>query len=178
MSIDYVSKYCKNKELCEIYSDISNNDKFMVGYIIAYDEQFLIITQIDQYGKYDGFACILMRDVIRIQVKTSYLARILKLIQYQNTNLKTMSFENCILDNIIEFVKKNSRVCLIELCNSAVVDIIGYIKEYNPKENKAIVLLIDDDGKIDGESEIDCGYLSSLIYDSKDAKKIEILSKL
>ena len=25
MSIDYVSKYCKNKELCEIYSDITKN---------------------------------------------------------------------------------------------------------------------------------------------------------
>lgn len=178
MNVNYVKKYCKNKDLCEIYSDTSNSDKFVVGYIVAYDEQFLIINQIDQYGYYDGMFCTLIRDIIRIQVKTIYLARILKLIQYHNTNIQAVSFKDYSWDNLMEFVKINHRICLIELCNSAIVDIVGYVKEYHPEENKAIILQMNDDGKTDGESEIDCGYISSLIYDSQDARKIEILSEL
>lgn len=177
MNFDFIKKCCRDKELCEIYSDVSDNDKFYVGYILAYDEQFLMIAQIDKYGHYDGISCILARDIMRIQVKTVYLKTILKLMQYYNTDVKTASFEDFSFGNLMEFVKINRKICEIELADSARADVVGYVKKYNPKKHTVIVSLISVDGEYDGESEVDCEYISSLTYDSKDTKKIEILAQ-
>ena len=57
-------------ELCEIYTDPDRLDIFSVGYIVSVDEDFYILKSVNEYGKFDGYYCEIIDNIIKIEIKT------------------------------------------------------------------------------------------------------------
>lgn len=174
-----IKNILKTKELCEIYTNVANTDKFNVINIIALDQQYYIAESFDQYGKNDGFLCALVQNIIKLQTKTKYLNNINKLIIYnQQNSYNSLEFKDNLLFNFINMIKDNHRICTIELCDSDLNDIIGYIINIDNNYKNIEMIIINYNGEEDGDAIVDISMISYISFDSLDDKKIEILSKI
>lgn len=178
MKIDFSE--IDNNSLYEFYTDVENTDKFSVGYIVDIDEQYIVIEEIDPYGNNDGWSCFYLDDIIRYQVKSRYLDDLSKLCKYNGTqrkNLELFSSSN-LLYSIFNNLVLSGRICIIELCDSYLQDVVGRIKGVDTKNEQVNVELVNSYGDIDGETIIDVAKISHLSYDNSDTKKIEILQRI
>ena len=173
-------KTINSKKLYEIYSNFDDIDKFLVGYVVAKDNQFILIDEIDTYGNQDGWCCLRLDEIIQYKTNTKYLKTIELLNVYNGNNRRSFALENPqeVLFSFLSFIKANHKVCSFELCNSKTQDIIGYIENIDKKTNTAIVKNIDNYGQKDGESIVDLSMVSSVEFDNLDTKKIDILYSL
>lgn len=168
------------KNLYEIYTDVENTDKFTVGYIVAIDEQFIVVEEIDAYGNNDGWTCFYLDDVIRYQAKSRYLDDLSKLCKYNGTGRKSIDLKQNrnLLFSILYNIAQAERICIIELCDSNLQDVVGRVKRIDGEKEEITVELVNSYGDIDGETIIDVAKISHISYDNCDTKKIEILQKL
>lgn len=163
-------------ELCEIYTDPDRLDIFSVGYIVSVDEDFFILESINEYGKFDGYYCEIIDNIIKIEIKTQYLNDIIKLLKYNKQNRPNkMKFSSNILNNFLDKIMQEHRICTISLLDGQ-DGTIGFIEKM--KDNILTIKNIDNHGKEDGFSFIDTRDISIVEMGSSDFEKIEILNKL
>lgn len=173
--MDKLKTYCKELSLCEIYSNPDDTNKFCVGYVLAVDDNNCVVQTIDRYGAYDGVSCLFNEDIIQIRTDTKYLSAMLKLARYKGNNtIKDVSYDRLFRDILFD-IKENVRICEIELCDSKLCDIMGYIRDFNDDNIK--ILCVDDFGENDGETIIDINTISHVSYDSIDTIRLEILHR-
>ncbi|MDD7314166.1 MAG: hypothetical protein PUH11_00360 [Bacilli bacterium] len=176
---DKVLDAYKNKKLIGIYTDSINPNSFSVGYILHADENSYILYNISPYGKFDGYSCELVEDIIKIEEDSKYLNNIQKLINYYKLDVvDEMLFDDSkpIVFNFIEFIKSSNSICSILTDNSDIYDIVGFIKKYNKKSIE--ILQIDSDSYEDGIIKINIDNIEKIVCSSNDEKKLEILYKL
>lgn len=105
---DTLNKLLKNKTICELYSDLENTDKVMVGYVLALGENSCLIFRLDFYGKYDGISYLLLDDIFNIQTETKYLKTIEKLAKINGVSLTEFQINNDLLTTMVsEIHRKN-----------------------------------------------------------------------
>lgn len=167
----------KNQNLCEIYTNVEQTNKFSVGYVVAVDERNCLLLAVDFYGQYDGLSCFLIDKIFQIQTCTQYLQAIEKLVKHRNIITSKNHRTDTILLDILTDISENKRICEIELCDSNLADATGYVKNVDVKENKIELLLVDEFGHNDGETIIDMQMISHISYDSTDTIRLEILNK-
>ena len=171
------SKKINYQKLYEIYSNFNDVDKFLVGYIVAKDEQFVVVEAIDLYGNQDGWCCIRLDNIIQYKTNTKYLKAIEQLFEYSGKARKTLDLKdvNEILISILSSAEKTNKVCIFELCNSQLQDVVGHIKLIDRKTNTVVVENIDNYGQIDGESVVEFSMISSIEFENFDAQRVDIL---
>lgn len=168
-----------SRELCEIYTDSDYTDKFFVGYILESDQEFFVCKAINAYGEYDGWICCLHDNIIRVQTGTNYLKNLLVLYNEKKDRGQELCLNpDDLLLQMLEYIKDNKRICTIELCNSNMNDVIGFVSDISQRGAILRVKMVDADGKADGESRIDMNMVSCITTQSADERKLEFLFKL
>ncbi|KOF55772.1 hypothetical protein AGR56_18355 [Clostridium sp. DMHC 10] len=139
----------KSKKIASFYTNENNTAKFSVGYIVDYNENNFVIAMISPEGKYDGFALMETRSIIRINTDSKYENKILKLIKYHKTVHENLNFkeDNFILE-FLKFAQTQDYIVSIELLNSGFYDIQGYIQTI--KKDSCIIKQITEYGEYDG----------------------------
>ena len=127
---DTLNKILKNKTICELYSDLENTDKFMVGYVLALGENSCLIFRLDFYGKYDGISYLLLDDIFNIQTETKYLKTIEKLAKTNGVSLTEFQINNDLLTTMASEIHRKKRICTIHLCGSSYDDVTGFITDF------------------------------------------------
>lgn len=169
----------KNRKLIGIYTDDTNPRLFSVGYILHVDENSYILYNISPYGKFDGYSCELIENIIKIEEDSKYLNNIKKLSIYYNLDLIDEIFideSKPIIFNFIEFIKSSNSICSILSYNSDVYDIVGFVKKYNKKSIE--ILQVTNDSNEDGVVKINLDNIEKIVCSSDEEKKLEILYKL
>lgn len=62
---DVLSEIKQAKELCEIYTNEECTNKFSVGYVLAFDDDYVVIKMYDSNGHYDGIECFNMDQYMK-----------------------------------------------------------------------------------------------------------------
>lgn len=163
-----------NHNLCEVYTNDSDVDKFAVGYISAVDDTDCLLYNLDYYGKYDGLTCLLTDDIYEVKTETTYLKCIEKLSGFETTNFKFEQQKDSVFDSILNEIYKNCRICAIELFDSGKENITGHLTSINEKASIEIEC-IDEYGNYDGKALIDARSINCITYDSLDTRRIEKL---
>lgn len=171
------NKLCKEKTLCEIYTDAADTNTFGVGLILACDEEFYILNCVDKYGFYDGVTCALIADVYRISTDTVYLKEISKLADYNKVSLedKTSYCDNLII-GFLNRIKNEKRICAIELCESDCDDVYGHITEVDSTQEIIKIATVDSHGQNDGITVIDIKSVSEVYYRTRYTERLEALN--
>lgn len=172
-----LEQFIKNRNLCCIYLDSEDLTSFAVGYIIDCDDQFFAVESIDRYGNADGIFCTEIERIVKIESGSEYCCDIEKLFTakqqnrflYKRTKDKVLS---CFLQSACLLHK----ICTIELCNSELQDIVGFIED---TESSCIkIKLITERGKDDGFTFVPVDKITQISIDSLDEQKIFTLYKL
>lgn len=159
---------------CGVYTNWEDKDKFSVGYIIGYDEEFFVMEKIDPYGRQDGISCKLIKDVFKVETDSVYCKNIEKLFYLHNRYryISTTFTENVAL-NVLKYAKEAHKICGIEIGESGAFDVIGFIADIC--NDKVTIDTVSTSGLPDGTSYIDLNDISEISCDSLDERKIEEL---
>lgn len=77
---------------------------------------------------------------------------------------------------MLKFAKENEFKITIELLESGLNDVQGYVKNFT--DEKLMILKINDLGQKDGLSEIDLDAITSIVCNSEDENTLEILAEI
>ena len=169
-----LKKICANKKLCEIYHNVDDTSKFMVGYVLACNDNDAVLWLIDRYGHFDGISWILNGEIYRINTNTEYLKACHRLLEYNGLEVM-YTFSESSLEDIIKRVHSGGRICELELCASDNTDVSGYITAVS--KTSISLKVVNEYGEYDGDNVIDKSSISILTLDSTDTCKLEILNK-
>lgn len=163
----------ENKEIAAYYTNDSHTDKFLVGYLIEFNDDYFILAHISPQGTYDGFLLKEINSIYRVETKNLYLNKILTLAKYYNTTHEKIDFENknLVLEFLL-FAKKQNYVVSLELLNSNNLDSVGYIERL--EKDYCEIKQLDDYGQLDGFSLI---YYSDIV-DIRCNTEDEIILKI
>ena len=170
--IKKILKYVQQtKELCALFIDETDIDKFQVVKINCFNQNYIFAVSYDQYGKIDGNECISLKKIIKIETNSKYLQALNILDEYYNNHVTKIEFTS--LNEILDYAKRQNKVCEIELCNSGLQDVVGFISEITGEN--LTVQSVDEYGEQDGEATLFLSDITALSFGSNDTEKIEIL---
>ena len=172
-----IKKLVEQQEICSIYNNPEDTNKFAVGYFIKCDEEYAIVESINPYGQSDGIFWLPIENIIKIETKNKYTCCIKKLFDYyKQTRHYTWQFSENLLLDMLNYIKNNAKICTMELCDSIKDDVQGFIVDIS---NEVIKMkIIDSYGYEDGEVFVNGNNISCLACDSSEEKKIEVLFNL
>lgn len=166
---EMISMLINNKKITEIYINENETDRFVLGYILFCDDEWVLIKCINEYGEEDGYLVISKNDIYRLSNDSIYIND----MQYIIDNKITFSCLAINDNNVIEYALKQSSLLAIRLFKSGFDNIYGFVK--SKKENNICLECFDDHGNYDGKTCIDINSITSIEFESK---KLSFIAKL
>lgn len=143
------------------------------------DDEFFAASYVDYYGRYGGIEVSLWENLFSVKTDTEYIAAIQKLAERRKVNLD-VDFEvwDGVLISLLRRIKKENRICCLELHESDVDDVVGLITEIDEERGILTVETVNKIGKKDGTAYVDLNSVSDAYYDDDYSNKLEILADL
>jgi hypothetical protein len=174
--VNILNDLIKTSELCGVYTDANDTNKFSVGYVCGHDNSFFLLERIDPYGQSDGISCQPIEKIFNIEIKKEYIKDIQKLFDFNKEKRhKVIKCGDNAVCSILKYASENGKVCSIELYESGCNDIIGFVKSV--KDGILSLDLVSERGITDGETFADISRISRILCDSADERKISYFSK-
>ena len=168
-----IELYNSNKN-ASFYTDTQETTKFHFGKVIAINENELALALLSNDGEDDGITIIDPEKVFRVEYDGQYFKKMNKLCILKKINFENYTIDNSnILVSFLHILKEQHEIVSIELVNSGLIDICGFIHTY--KNNKCIIKQIDEYGFDDGFSTIFIKDITQITFKSKDEKRIKFL---
>lgn len=150
---------------------------FCAGFVYEVDSEFVLLELLSPVGKFDGYHCIRIEEILKVDIGTGYLFNLVKVYRYygeENSSLK-ISPKN-VLEGFIDFIVKSKRLCTMEVGFETLDKISGYAvgRDWNILKIK----LLDENGREDGYTEFDLEEIVYLGVDSEYEKYLKLLSSL
>lgn len=169
-----IRQLTRDKKICSIYRFDTAPERFTVGYILKSDEDSILIQSLSPYGENDGFIYRLIEDIATIEVDTDYLEDIKILSENNKVAVKDLNISNNnIFSDLINYVMTNKLICTFELSHNIDRCICGIINEID--ESLLRVEIINEHGQESGYAYVDIDEISSIIVQSQDERKLQIL---
>ena len=114
----------KNEIIC-VYKDKRNTETFFLGYILGFDDSFLLLESIDTYGFVDDICIIKIEDIYLIEVNNKYIEDIIKQGPKKiNVNLDN---SNNVFQNYLKYIINEKKMVDIETNGSEKVNLHGIV---------------------------------------------------
>lgn len=168
---DTMKKLCNEGTYVAVYDDSSNSSKFKFGKFLCVDETRFAMLLVSPNGDYDGIVVDDTNDVFRIDSCGRYHDKMAKLFRLCIENYELPSIEpSCIASSILSFAKETKRIVSIELLDSEIVDVVGFIESIS--EEVCRIHVVDEYGYDDGFAFVDISSISQITLDSEDEQRI------
>lgn len=173
---ELIEKAKKKRKLVSIYRS-EDTDRFMTGYILACSDEFLLLSEIDCYGNYDGFMVLKSDALYRCEIEATHAKRAQKLYSLRGQQHPTIKVqdEEEIIPSIFRFAQESQKVVSIELRESDSYDVRGIVTALD--DNAVFIHQLTDDGSPDGDSVILLEDVTEVCCDSQDEQSIKLLSE-
>ena len=162
-------------EFIAVYTE-ADLDCFGLGYVLAVNDDYLLIQSIDPKGDLDGLTLYAINDIILVERKTKYCDKIEKLIELKKVKLKEYNInQNDYVDWLLRKSKEEKRLINIQLLGNPECTLFGIVEKIE-KETCSLVQ-INQYGIKDGKCQFDIENISSIKYDSNDDFELSLLLK-
>lgn len=123
------------KQVITLYSeDINDNfdyqNEFITGFIIASNEDELVLACIDRYGENDGFVLLRFESVYRIDYGSSYEKKIESLYYLKRQEHEVIDFhkeDGSFIEELMSWVYDKKKIIEVKFPEST-VEVCGYIE--------------------------------------------------
>jgi len=165
-----------NRELVSIYDDPDNTENFSCGFISAINEEDVVIQHINPNGHYDGFILKKTSGIFQIGYQGLYQVKISKLNNIQAKKHSEIQLNDDLKLSLLKYAKLNNFVVSLELNESGVMDIQGFVSELD--EDNIVVNLLTEYGISDGISSTDIKCLSRIDCDTEQEQMLKLLADM
>lgn len=150
---------------------------FCVGYVEGADDEFLCLQFLSPSGRFDGFHCIRIEEILKMDVGSRYLSDLERVNRHYGE--ETPSFKvnpKKVLASFLDVAMKNKRLCTFEIGFETLEKISGYVvgRDWNTVE----IRLIDEFGREDGYTSFDNEAIVYVGMESEYEKYLETLAFL
>lgn len=159
-------------KIISIYSNKENTNVFYAGRLIAFDDKYVLIQSLNPAGKDDGLLCLNKENVYRIDYDGEYEKHLKEVSKFEKYDL---SVNGNILLCLIQYSQEKKYMVEFEIYNNEDSYNTGYIKEIN--NDFVVIQVVNEEGLIDGESNILIDSISLLGSNCISCRKIEKLIK-
>lgn len=168
-----ILKQCSPEEVIAIYTNSDDTDSFCEGFVKAFNDEDFLIYHISPHGLYDGYIVKKTEHIYRINQKGMYEQKILNLYSFRNQEHNNINIvDNNIMFSVLEYARKNKLVVSIELFESGVNDIQGFVIE---NEDYICIDQCDDYSQEVGQTHIKLNDISELRCDTDDEIVLRLL---
>ena len=150
---------------------------FCAGFVRETDDEFALLELISPSGRFDGYLCIRIEEILKLDAGTAYLNNLVKVYRhYGEEPLPIKVSSRDVLREFTDVVIKNKWMCTMEIGFETLDKISGYAvgRDWNILEMR----LLDEDGKADGYTRLDLEEIVYLGVDSEYEKYLALLSGL
>lgn len=166
-----IDDFRKKESWVAVYDNSCDVSKFKFGRFLSVNDSRFAMLLVSPNGDYDGIVVDDVEDIFRIDSAGRYHEKIDKLIRFQSNEISPPCINPQFIDeSILSYAKDSSRIVAIELHNSGVFDIIGFVKDVS--ETMCQVRLVNEYGEDDGDTFIDLRSISEISCDSEDERRV------
>jgi hypothetical protein len=169
-----LTEFFNTDEILEIYTNVSDPEKFSSGFVCAISDMELLLCHIHPSGLYDGYMVKEISSIYRLNYNTKYCGKLRKLwtINGRKHHEVAQVSTNQYL-NLLYHALNNRLVVSVELLDSSFSNIIGLVKRI---EGESITFEeYDEYGEFDGVSIICLKDITHLVCDSEDESCLKLL---
>lgn len=171
-----INEFYLSQKYCSIYTNNSSTTSFIFGKILCFDETFFVIEAVSPNGIFDGIIVKEIDSLVYIEHDSQYSKKMLDLMRIHNYKAPQYNItDSCILSSAIGIALENKHIVSIELLNSGLYNITGFIDGLSEEICK--INQIDQYGNEDGHSIIQLSSITQLCFLSEDELCIELLWK-
>lgn len=127
---------------------------FCAGFVHEADDEFVLMEFISPAGRFDGFHCIRIEEILKVDAGTKYLFNLVKVYRHYGEEIPALKVSpKNVLENFIDFVIKSKRLCTMEIGFETLDKINGFVvgREWELVEMR----LVSENGEDDGYTTFD-----------------------
>lgn len=121
-----LKEYIGQNVLVSIYPNISEPEYFDLGFVLAVNDEFVLLNTVSQFGEETGFLLQCLDDIFMVCQDARYAEKMEKLFQLKKQNKRTINFYmDDLLTDVLMYAKENP--CLIQVNNDD--NYVGYVTD-------------------------------------------------
>jgi hypothetical protein len=161
-----------NKQLLELYRDLSDIEKFRAGKVLNANEEYTILADISADGLYDGFSLFITENIFQINKNTRYLKSLEILYETKKQNHFRFDVENeDLIQGFLEVAKNQELVVIVEISEEGTIQ--GLVKSI--EDDIVVLSALTNDGVLDGETYVKKEDITCIACDNQEANCLKIL---
>jgi len=167
---EIIQRLSAQKKLCAIYANRSGENKFEVGYIEDFDENYILLGSISPNGEEDGGVVIPIDNIFQIDYDNIYLKNIATLCANKRVMAIKTAGKGSLLERVVKNVMDDAICCTFDFGDYSV---LGYLSEI--LDGCAVMRVINENAEFDGYTAInidDAMYFSFNSLENKKFKKL------
>lgn len=150
--LTFIDKAKANNKPIAYYTNREDSDVFSVGEVIAYDEDYMLTSEISPQGTFDGYSLQRIEAIYRMDTDDSYVNQIY--FQYKKDKKVQLAIDDIIsnkslLDAIVEYLKIHSDLVSFGLNKIRETDFCGKVTECT---DEFLIIQIINENKPSGET--------------------------
>ena len=147
---------------------------FCAGFVKEADDEFVCMQFLSPSGRHDGWHCIRIEEILKIDFGSAYLFDLNRVYNYYDEKIVEPKISrNNVLASFIDVAIKQKWLCTLEIGFESLQKISGYpvARDWNTVEMR----LIDESGKDDGYTSFD---VDEIVYVGAQSELEEYLTLL
>lgn len=170
-----IAKLLREDKLCSVFTN--DAEKYMAGYLLDSDGEYMLMELLNPYGYSDGLCCQRIESVTKVETDTLYNEDLELLAGYRRqTRRQKIERQGNVLDAFLTEALHGKKLCTVELYDSGCDDVIGFLTEIDGEE--LVFAMLDEHGNPDGKTVFERSSISSIKFESEDEEKIVALFRV
>jgi hypothetical protein len=160
-----------------VYDDVSDSDKFKVGFLVRFTERYALFNCITTRGYEDGYYLTLVDDIYRIDTNSQYLEKIYALWNGLKQKRKDVfAIKSDVITDLLAYSQENELIVSIFLFEQQSTSITCSIKEIS--DDTIICAVVDDYGRDDGTTHIQKADIVRIYCNSGNERNLQYLREI
>jgi len=175
MKMKSILESIEKKKIVSLYDNKNDTAGHYSGDIQYVNEDHVLISHYNSSGGYSGYVLLKTENIYRVDQDGKYensLKRLSKLQSEEQAHHCFNETEDLVFD-LLQFAQQKQLVVLIELCESDMDDIQGFILNIN--KETVVISCIDNFGEQDGISTIFTEDISVIKCDTNPCREAKLL---
>ncbi len=150
---------------------------FCAGFVRETDDEFALMEFISPSGHFDGYHCIRIEEILKMDAGTRYLNNLVKVYRHWGEPLPALKVSSKdVLESFTDAVARSKWLCTMEVGFETLEKISGYVtgRDWNIVK----IQLVDENGRPDGYTQLDLEEIVYIGVQSEFEKYLEVLSSL
>lgn len=158
--------------IVSIYCDERNREGFWLGYLLAMDEDDLLLNLLSPGGVEDGYAAVCRDMIFTVGVDRPYSAKILKLSLLKGQKKHTIpQTEGSVLFDLLSYAQSEQAIVMLDWDPN----FTGVVESYT--DTSVTLLQVDEFGKEFGRVVADLDRVGMLRCRTSELRDIELLHR-